>query len=256
MPELHIDYCFMGKRTEETQPILVARDRDTRMTLSFLVREKGASDPYVVKRLVAFIKEIGQEGQRMIVKSDQESPIKAVVDKLILARAQAATVPEHSPVRSSGLNGVFERAVKEVEMRVRCLKSALDERVNGDIAATSPILPWLVEYASVLINRYLVGHDGKTAYERSKGKTSKVLGYEFGEVVHFRRTPLPGRLDKLDSLWCLGVYVGYRAVTGEFMVVSDEGAYKTRSLKRVPVEERWQREAIEKIKYTPWKPRE
>ena len=47
IPELHVDYCFMGKRTEDTQPILVARDRETR-----------ASDPYVIRRLMTFIKEI------------------------------------------------------------------------------------------------------------------------------------------------------------------------------------------------------
>ena len=80
----------MGGRSEDAQPIMVARDRDTRMTLSFLVREKGAADPYVVRRLMAFIKEVGHEGQRIVVKCDQESPIRALVDKLILARSEGA----------------------------------------------------------------------------------------------------------------------------------------------------------------------
>ena len=203
-----MDYCFMGRRQDEVQPILVVRERDTRLTLSFLVREKGASDPYVIRRVLALIREVGLEGERIIIKTDQESPIRAVVDKVILAREKAATFQEHSPVRSSGSTGVIERAVKEVEMRVRCMKSALDERVGMDVSATSAVLPWMVEYASVLMNRYLVGHDGKTAYERARGKSSKMLGYEFGEIVHFRRAPLPGKLGKLDTLWSTGVYVG------------------------------------------------
>ena len=185
VPEIHMDYCFMGTTRDEAQPILVVRERDTRLTLSFLVREKGASDPYVVRRILAFIKEVGLEAHRIIIKSGQESPIRAVVDKLILAREQGATLPEHSPVRSSGSNGVIERAVKEVEMRVRCMKSALDERTGIDILSTCAILPWMVDYASVLINRYLVGRGGKTAYERTRGKTSKMLGFEFGEMAHF-----------------------------------------------------------------------
>ena len=256
LPEVHLDYCFMGTKTEEAQPILVARDRDSRMTLSFLVREKGAADPYVVRRVIAFLKEIGYEGRTVIVKSDQESPICAVVEKLIVARTQGSTIPENSPVGSSGSKCIAERAIKEVEMRVRCMKSALDERVDGDVSAISPVLPWMIEYASVLINRYLVGHDGKTAYERMKGKASKMMGYEFGELVHFRKTPLPGRLGKLDSLWETGVYVGHRSVSGESMVISDSGVYKSRTLRRLPEQERWSREKIEAIKFLPWRVRD
>ena len=74
------------------------------------------------------------------------------------------------------------------------MKGALDTRVGVDIRCTSNFLPWMVEYASVLINRYLVGKDVKTAYERLRGKKSKMLGFEFGDSVHFRRIPLQGRL--------------------------------------------------------------
>ena len=54
----------------------------------------------------------------------------------------------------------------------------------------------MVEYASVLMNKYLVGKDGKTAFERLRGKKSKMLGFEFGESVHFRRIPLQSRTQK------------------------------------------------------------
>ena len=39
VPELHMDYCFLGCKDEETQPIMVMRDRDSKMMVSFLVRE-------------------------------------------------------------------------------------------------------------------------------------------------------------------------------------------------------------------------
>ncbi len=38
---MHSDYCFRGTRDEECQPVLTARERDTKMTLSFLVKENG-----------------------------------------------------------------------------------------------------------------------------------------------------------------------------------------------------------------------
>ncbi len=69
----------------------------------------------------------------------------------------------------------------------------------------------MIEYASVRINRYLVGKDGKTAYERLKGKTSKMIGIEFAETVTLWRAPTPGRSGKLESTWEEGTFCGYKA---------------------------------------------
>ena len=89
----------------------------------------------------------------------------------------------------------------------------------------------MVEFAALLINRYSVGHDGKTPYESLKGKKSNMFGFEFGERVLFRRVPVSSKLAKLVSLWNVGVFVGYRSTTGECMVVTPEGAWKTRTLR-------------------------
>ena len=156
-------------------------------------------------------------------------------------------------MRSSGSNGVIERGIKEVQGQLRGMKSALDTRFGVDIRGTSNFLPWMVEHASVLIKRYLVGKDGKTAYERLRGKKSKMLGFEFGESVHFRRIPLQGRLGKLDSLWQTGLFVGYRTQSGEYMVANSEGAFKTRTMKRIPENERWNKGEIEGMPWTPWR---
>ena len=77
----------MGRKDEQAQPILVARDRETRMTLSFLVQDKGSASEYVIKRLVAFLQEIGNHGNKLIIKSDQESLIKAVAEGLAKERS-------------------------------------------------------------------------------------------------------------------------------------------------------------------------
>ena len=51
VPELHMDYCFMGKVEEKAQPILVVKERDTRMMCSMLMGEKGTVDEHVIKRV-------------------------------------------------------------------------------------------------------------------------------------------------------------------------------------------------------------
>ena len=46
------------------------------------------------------------------------------------------------------------------------------------------VVPWMVEYAAHLLNRFEVVHDGRTAYERLKGKRAKCLSVDFGEGTY------------------------------------------------------------------------
>ena len=45
-----------------------------------------------------------------------------------------------------------------------------------------------------------MGQDGKTPYERFKGRNSNIFGFEFGGRVLFRRVLVSSKLAKLDSL--------------------------------------------------------
>ena len=91
-----------------------------------------------------------------MIRSDQESPLRAVVEKLAKERGEAQTV------RSPRSNGVVERAIKEVEDQMRIMKSALDHNMNTDIRAESSTLTWMIEFVGLLIRWYLVGKDSKT----------------------------------------------------------------------------------------------
>ena len=93
---------------------------------------------------------------------------------------------EYSPVGASAPNGVIERAIQSVQAQVRVLKLALENRYKVELPVKHVLIPWMIEYAAFLLNRCEVGHDGKTAYERLKGKRATCLGIEFGEVVHWK----------------------------------------------------------------------
>ena len=107
------------------------------------------------------------------------------------------SIPTCSSNGSSVSNGIVERAICSVEQQTRVLKSGLEERWNCRVPARHPIMPWLIEYASLQLNCFEVGRDGRSAYERSKGKVSKFLGVEFGEAVHWKRKAVGGVLGKL-----------------------------------------------------------
>ena len=179
--------------------ILVGRVKGIKTTFSCVVPLKGSSGEFAVRRILAFIKEVGMEAASVVFRSDQEPAIIDLINE-VARRRQATTFVEQSPVGSSASNGVAERAVQSVEGQLRTISDALQHRLHIDIPSDHAVIAWMVEYSSVLLNKYEVGRNGKTAYERLRGRKSKMLGVEFGELVHFRRTPLGDRKDKLDSL--------------------------------------------------------
>ena len=93
------------------------------------------------------------------------------------------TSMENSPTYSSKSNGVIERGVQTVQGVIRTLRSALEGRWGVRLDPEHCVWTWLIEYASWIINRAEVGHDGKTPYERIKGKVARLPGVEFGAGV-------------------------------------------------------------------------
>ena len=253
--EVHFDFAFMGDEKEagNTVTILVARERQTRMTLATVVPAKSTGK-FVVERVWAFMKEMGIEHLDIIAKSDQEPSIKKLVEEVGRRKAEAGGrwIPENSPVGSHASNGVVERGIQSVEGQVRVLKDCLEEKWGLKIEAKHMIVPWIVEYAAHLLNRFEVGHDGRTAYERCKGKTAKSMGIEFGEAVLWRKRPARGALGKLTVLWKDGVYLGVKGKTGEFIVGDEQGVWKTRTLQRKPIGSRWDPKNAVLVSGVPW----
>ena len=65
--------------------------------------------------------------------------------------------------------------------------------------------------------------DGRTAYERLRGKEAKLPGFEFGEGVMWKRRREGGPLRKLACMWDDGVFLGVKGSTGEFIVGDGKG---------------------------------
>ena len=110
---------------------------------------------------------------------------------------------------SSQSNGFIERAIQDEEGQIRTVKSDLESRMGCTLHSSHDLVPWLVEYAAVLLNRGQVGSDGKTAYERLKGKTASIPGLQFGErILGKSNVPSYKRKEKMDSDWTDGIFLG------------------------------------------------
>ena len=213
---------------------------------------KGSMGRFVVDKVIDMIDEVGDAKQTITLKTDQEPSVKALIEDIVAEREEGRTVTEESPVGSSGSNGVVERAVQGVEGHIRVVLLAFEERVGRQVDPLEPIVSFIPEYAAYVLNRLEVGKDGKTSFERARGKKATVVGLEFGEKVLWRKKK-GDKAAKLRSRWAYGIFVGVRRKSGELWVADKNGEIqKVRAAKRIPWEDRWTGDNAEWVKFMPW----
>ena len=212
---------------------------------------KGTSGRFETDKVGDFMEELGDSGQRVIVKTDQEPAIKTFVKALVGAREEGRTITEESPVRSSGSNGRAERAAQTLEGHIRVLLLALEARLVTRIDAKEPVVSYMPEYAAYLLNRLEIGKDGKTAYERYKGKKATVLGLEFGEKVLYK-VKQNSKQEKIRPRWEPGIFVGVRVKSGEVWIATTDKTFSVRSVRRLPTDQRWTADSVRWPRRTLW----
>ena len=127
-----------------------------------------------------------------------------------------------------------------MEGQVRTPKLAFESHIGEKVRSGHNIIPWLVEYAAVLLNRGQVGSDANTSYERLNGKPANLPGLQFGERLLWRtNVPSRDRRNRMDTPTSEGIYLGQRTVSGEYLVGSAEGVFRPTTVYRAPTEERW-----------------
>ena len=113
---------------------------------------------------------------------------------------------------------------------------------------------WLVEHAADLLSKYQVGEDGRTGYERLKGKPCNHELVEFGEKVHYKfNKKIRPKDDKLEINWGEGFFLGKLWRTGEAAIGTRGGIVKAATIRRVGAHRRWDREGLEEIRGVPWR---
>ena len=94
--------------------------------------------------------------------------------------------PEQTPVGEHQANGLAEEAGRTVRDHARVLKLHIQAQVGREIEANEPIMPWLIRWAAMAFSRFRNGSDGKTPYERQKGRPCDVAAVPFGETILYR----------------------------------------------------------------------
>ena len=172
-------------RDRSSVPVLVASVRKKGLLFAHVVPHKGGSHKEVIKLIIKDLTRCGFYG-KVILKGDQEPAIEDLMREVARARGSAETVLEFSPVRDSSGNGLAEKGVQTLEGLIRTHILELDEKLNCKLSLDMAWFNWLVEYCADVHNRHQVGADGKTPWERLKGRRCHGYVQEFGRVVLHR----------------------------------------------------------------------
>ena len=251
LAEYSFDYCFPGDEFGFKLTVLSGKERVTGMHFATAVPTKGASGKFAVDKALQFMEEVGDTTSKVIVKTDQEPSIQYFVKDLIESRPQGQTVIEESPVKSSGSNGIVERGVQVLEGQLRVMLLAFESRMGREVSAKEPIVTFMPEYAAYLLNRREQGKDGKTSYERCKGKKATVLGIEFGEKLLYKIRP-KDKDQKILARWQHGISVGVKRRSGELWISVKDNVFAVRSVRRIPEEHRWSEDCVKWVNRTLW----
>ena len=253
VPSIHMDYWFMrDDEVAENVTVINVKEKNTKMFSAHVVRKKGNENEEAA-RIIKDIEKMGSIG-RIIVKTDQENSILAVAKEIKRLRKEE-TILEASKIYDSQSNGVAERAVQSVECQARTILIALQKRLEVKAPVTHKIVTWLVEHAADMLNKFAVGPDGRTAFERIKGKKYRGEVVEFGRKILYR-IPCKPEGGLMTERWVPGIWLGKRFLSDEHLVGIEDGSVcVSSSVRLMPDSESWSVEWVNKIRGTPWCPK-
>ena len=254
LPRVAMDYAETGEKADKSdeRKLLCGRERWTKWTFCHPVTCKGLGDDRIVGKVV---KTMGETGfTKMELKGDGE-PALVQVQEAVKVRRQQETILKNPPAHDPQANGEAERAVQEAKAQIRCLKLGLEARIGAGFDASLPFMEWLIPHAADVINRCLVGEDGRTAYYRVHAKNFSAKVCELGEQVLAlqKRKKKVTRKTSLATRWREATWAGFDTRSNEHLVVLAGGgmALKVRTVRMRPESERWSKKAIEEIVATP-----
>ena len=250
-----MDYFFMNKndKAASDNPMILMLEEETGNVYMRATGMKGLGEgthmEWLIKDMHEELKSWGHpggEGHKIIFKSDGEPAIVAVRETL--GRYHGGTViPEQPPRGESQSNGRVEEAGKTIRGMVRVYVSQLEERANVEIEPEDVILQWAIRWAAMAYARYKVGEDGKTAYERQKGRKCKLEVISFGEKVMFKMLKITdGKQEKMNTDWREGLWLGHSRISSEVYIGTEEGVVRAWAVKRKAEGEKWDAELVKK----------
>ena len=128
-------------------------------------------------------------------------------------------------------NGRVEMVVREVKRQCRTLRIPAEQDKGVRIEDDSPLLSWLPRFAAQVMNKMIIGKDGKTSEMRRTGRRWRKPMAQFGETVWFRKIGEDG-VSSRASRMTQGIFVGHHDRTGAVLCITKNGVVRGKSRSR------------------------
>ena len=196
----------------------------------------------------------GGTGGHIILKCDGARSMLAMRDAV--AKFHGGIVVPESPAKNeSPSNGYVEGAGRIVREFTRVFKFQIEGLARIEIESTDNILQWAVRWAAMVCSRYLVGADGKTGWERRRGRPCRLPVVRFGEKVWYQQIR-DGKQKRhhLETEWREGLWLGHTRNTNEVLIGNRDGVVRAYTVKRQEIQNQWDGAMIKEMRGTPRQP--
>ena len=164
---------------------------------------------------------------------------------------------EATPIYSSPSNPA-ERYIKDIERQAIVTRLDAMARYGVNFTADHVIWPWLLMYCGFIRTRFHVQPNGSTGYRNVHGHDYNGELVPFLETVLFR-VPKPHHrrvhgktLHKADAKMVKGIYVGKHEESNEYLLLTENGLQRARTIRRMEPSKRADRELLSRVKGVPW----
>eukprot|EP00439_Symbiodinium_sp_Y106_P050664 s2170_g6.t1 len=207
---------------------LNATDVQTGYSMAVVLPSKGSVEKYAVAELRKFVFAIGRTFG--IVQYDKEAPLKTMARDL--CKVVGGMSMRSAPTGHSQSQGSVGNAQRTLYGQLRTLLSQVEVSTGVKVSSESPLFTWSVKHAQWLINRYMIGADGKTAYSRRWNREYNGSLCMFGELIDAKDTE-----------------------ADEVVLGNANGVFKVRTVERRSPSQQWNASYVIQMTSTPWQPR-
>jgi hypothetical protein len=133
-----------------------------------------------------------------------------------------------------------------LEGQIRTVEAAIENLIGQKIIPRGNcLLAWLIEWCSTILNRCSKGEDGRTPYQRIRGKESHRPVCQFGEKLLWKPFETAADRKENDEVVCQeGCWLRIVDRTDEAIVGTPRRVVRCCDVRRRPVEERGDPEGL------------
>lgn len=209
---------------------------------------------WCAKRVAKDIDGCGAKDAKVQVMNDQEPAIVALQEEVRQLR-RSKTFCVNSIVGESESNGRVENAIRQVQAKVRTLRSFIGSKLKTKIDLNSAFGTWLIRHSAEILTKFKVGTGGKTAWRRRRGEDcDKPLAICGEKVMYLPLKTATSHADKGEPQMYEGIWLGVNSRTEEVLIGTRRGVVKCRTTKRLPEGQRWDATLVREMKGTHWQP--